>query len=320
VSSLAALISGRAPQIDGLRAALTSPWFLRRARLILIAGAVFGVISGVWAIYVHLGDIFFDAGVYYQAGARLNAGQPLYPPSGADFEVTGSYLYPPLLAILFRPLALLPYPVAVALFGAAMAGTCVVLIRRVWHIPNAPIFIGLLGLPIGYSLALGQAHILGTLLVSLATPASVALAANLKVFAALVVLYWVGRRDWRSVGRVIAWGLALLVFQFVLEPTNTLAYITFLTTNQVGPVYNLSIYGISPILWAIAAPLGAIAVIALARTRYGWAAAVVYSTAITPRLIVYTYMGLLAALRPPPEDEVVEPAPLLIGEVRQPAH
>jgi hypothetical protein len=66
--------------------------------------AVSGALAGL-----HLTtDPLVDVHAYYEAGARLNAGMPLYPP---DQDVNGphAYFYPPLFAILFRPLSLLPF-------------------------------------------------------------------------------------------------------------------------------------------------------------------------------------------------------------------
>ena len=102
---------------------------------------------------------------------------------------------------------------------------------------------------------------------------------------------------------MIVWGLGLLLVQFILEPNGTIQYFGFLNVGQVGEVYSLSLYGFSPVLWAIFVPAGAIAAVLLARSRFGWAAAVVYSTIVTPRLLVYQMMGLVAAVRPPEKDQ-----------------
>ena len=48
-----------------------------------------------------------DVRAYYDAATRLNEGLPLYP-AGADPDAADFYRYPPLLAILFRPLASSP--------------------------------------------------------------------------------------------------------------------------------------------------------------------------------------------------------------------
>ena len=57
--------------------------------------------------------------------------------------------------------------------------------------------VGILAFPILWSLALGQAQLLVTLLLTVVAPWSVALAGQLKVLPALAAVYWIGRRDWR---------------------------------------------------------------------------------------------------------------------------
>ena len=66
-----------------------------------------------------------------------------------------------------------------------------------------------------------------------------------------MAIYWVGRREWRPLGWFAAWMAALIAFQFVLEPAATLGYVEFLRLDQVGKVQNLSLYAISPVLWAV---------------------------------------------------------------------
>jgi len=101
---------------DG-RTVAPAPWATARVRLVLRLAMVVGVALGVETIVLHvLTDPLADIHAYYDAGARLNAGQPLYDqPAGVD--EAAFYRYPPLLAIAFRPLALLPFPVAAAVLA-----------------------------------------------------------------------------------------------------------------------------------------------------------------------------------------------------------
>src|SRR2546422_5393683 len=55
-----------------------------------------------------------------------------------------------------------------------------------------------LALPIGWAVVIGQAQVAVTFLLAVGAPWSVALAANLKVFPVLAAVWWLGRRDWRS--------------------------------------------------------------------------------------------------------------------------
>ncbi len=280
----------------------------RRLLDLTVVGAaiVLGLVGGFVFIFHLVSDPLVDIHAYYEAAARLNAGLPLY---AAQSDVNGPhyYFYPPLLAIVFRPLALLPFQFAAVIWEAltvAAFGLTLWLLglrrRRTW------IAVGLLGGPIAWSITIGQAQVLVTLLLALGSPAAVAVAAQLKILPALIALYWIGRRDWRSLARFAAWTVALIVAQLVLEPTGSIAFLGNTNLGLVGQVNNLSPYAISPLLWLVLAAVGVVATLRLAPTRAGWAAAIAYSVLATPRLLEYMFMTLLAALRDH-ETGTVEP-------------
>ncbi len=280
--------------------ALQSPRVRRAARLGVFALAVVGGLAGIGVLLIHVtGDPLSDVRAYYDAGARLNAGQPLYPP-GADPNSAEFYRYPPLLAIAFRPLALLPYAAAAAIWEVVVVAS---LVGTLWRVGlrrrETWLAVGLLGIPIAWSVAIGQAQVPLTFLTALGAPWAIALAANLKLFPALIALWWIGRRAWRSLGIFAAWVAGLALFQLVLEPQATIDFLGTLTLQQVGDVRNLSPYALSPLLWAVLAVAGALITLRLAPGRWGWAAAVALSVLATPRLLVYMLMTLLAALRDP---------------------
>ena len=107
------------------------------------------------------------------------------------------------------------------------------------------------------------------------------------------------RRDWRSVGRFIGWSLLLIVGQLIVEPAGSIAFLQSTNLGLVGQVNNLSPYALSPALWLVLALIGLAVTLRLAPTRSGWAAAITYSVIVTPRLLAYMLMTLLAALRDP---------------------
>ena len=284
----------------------------RNVDLVLFTAAVFGLLIGINTLLLHLGsDPLADVHAYYDAGARLNAGQPLYQ-QAATTNQAEFYRYPPLLAIAFRPLALLPFPVAAAIWEAVVVASFVGLLW--WLRPGfrGRLMIGMLAMPILWSLAIGQAQVPMTLLLALGTPWSLALATHLKVLPALAAVWWVGRRDWRSLALFAGWLLALAVVQLVIDPADTLAFPSVFNLAQVGEVRNFSPYVASPVLWATLVGVGAVVAFRLAPTRWGWAAAVAFAVLATPRLILYQLMTLLAGLRQPraaAEDETAdEPA------------
>jgi Glycosyltransferase family 87 len=271
----------------------------RVIRLSLFAAAVVGLLAGIDIFVLHVtSDPLTDVRAYYDAGARLNAGLPLYP-AGADPDAPEFYRYPPLLAIAFRPLALLPYPAAAAAWEAVVLGAFAWSVRRVGGDRATWLALGILAMPIAWMLSVGQAQALVTALTVIGAPWAIALAGQIKLFPLLVGVYWLGLRDWRSVGALASWTLVLALGQLILEPSGTLAYLTFPNLGQVGDVNNLSPYAISPILWAVLAIAGVVAAIRLAPGHWGWAAAVFLSVLATPRLLSYQLSTLLAALKRP---------------------
>ena len=277
-------------------------WATPRIRLVLRLAMLVGLGLGIETAVLHLlMDPLADVHAYYDAGARLNAGQPLYDqPAGVD--EAAFYRYPPLLAILFRPLALFPFAVAATIWMAAIALMLAATLIRIDIRRPIPLFVVCaLALPIGWSVVIGQAQVAVTLLLALGAPWSVALATNLKLFPVLVAVWWLGRRRWRALGELLVWLVVLGAVQLVLEPAGTLAYPSVLRLDQVGNVVSLSPYAVAPWLWAVLVVVGVALALWAAPRRWGWAAAVALSVLTSPRLLLYQISSLVAATREPEE-------------------
>jgi hypothetical protein len=268
-------------------------------RRVLAGAAVLGLALGIQTLILHLStDPLADVHAYYDAGTRLNAGVPLYdqPATTNDNEF---YRYPPLLAIVFRPLALLPFETAALVWEAFLVVCFVATILRLGTNRRTWVVLGMLALPTFWSLAIGQAQIVVTLLMAMGSPLALALATHLKIFPALAGIWWLGRRDVRSLGWFVGWLVIFAVVQLILEPAGTIAFPSTFGLQQVGNVENRSLYAYAPLAWAIAVVAGAVVAWRLAPTRYGWVAAVALSVLATPRLLVYQLSTLVAALRDP---------------------
>ena len=267
---------------------------------ILVVAAVVGLLVGFTSLIRHVtSDPLIDVQAYYWAGGRLNAGLPLYPPD-QSVETPLGYPYPPLLAILFRPLALLPFEAAAGIWEVVVLGCFATTIwwmgvrrRETWLV------LGMLAAPIAWCLSIGQAQVPLTMLTAIGAPWTIALAANIKLFPAAVSLWWIGRRDWRNLGIFLATVAGLLLIQLLLAPQAMLDYVTAISLKQVGEVVNISPYVVSPLLWAALVAVGVILVLRLAPTRLGWAAAVTLSVVGTPRLLIYALMTLIAVVAGP---------------------
>jgi hypothetical protein len=284
------------------------PTARRLANLAVFALAVIGALAGVAVAWNHvLSDPLADAHAYYEAAARLNAGQALYPP-GLDPSGNHIYLYPPLLAVVLRPLALLPFEWFAAAWEAIVVVAFVLLLQHLGVRRRSTwLAVGILGVPIGWALTVAQAHLPLTLLVALGQPWSIAVAANLKLFPALIVLWWLGRRDWEAAAAFAMWSGLLVLAQAVLEPAGSFAYFQSVGFEQLGEVRNISPYTISPLLWGGLLVVGCLAVLGAARTRWGWPVAVAVATLAPPRLLVYMLSGLLAAVRRPRVAGEIDP-------------
>ena len=161
--------------------------------------------------------------------------------------------------------------------------------------------VGTLSAAIAWVLAIGQAEVFITLLLTVGSPLAVALAGNIKLFPLLAGIYWLARRDWPEFRRFVGWTGALILLQLVLDPGDTLAFpgTLVLVGKQVAEAanHNLSPFGYSPLVWAALVIVGVACTWRLGRTRWGWAAAVALSVLASPHLLSYMLMTLLACLR-----------------------
>jgi hypothetical protein len=275
-------------------------WATPRIRVVLRLAMLVGLLLGFETVVLHLiTDPLADVHAYYDAGARLNAGQPLYDqPAGVD--QAGFYRYPPILAIAFRPLALLPFGVAAAIWMAAIAVMVAATLYRLdLRRPVTAFVVCALALPTGWAIVIGQAQIAVTFLLAIGMPWSVALAVNLKVFPILAAIWWLGRRDWRCLRQLAIWLVVFGAIQLVLEPGGSMAYPTFLRLDQVGSVVSLSPYALSPLLWAVLVVAGVAFALWAAPRRYGWAVAIALATVASPRLLLYQLSSLVSGVREP---------------------
>ena len=276
---------------------------------VAVLGAVVGALLGLETLVLHLStDPLVDIRRYYEAGRRLNEGLPLYGLVSED--TTATYLNPPLLAIIFRPLARLPFSVAAAIWQVVVAGSLALTIWRAGLNRRVLIVFCWLALPICWALVIGQVEIVITLLLSLGTPLGVALAGTMKLFPWLAAAYWVGRRQWMAIARFVAWIVGLLVLQLLIEPAATLSFLRLEWLDASFEVRNVSLWVIHPALWLVGAAVAGVASLRLAGTRWGWLAAVVFTVMANPRLLVYQLTSLLAGLSGPGRpvlDEIARP-------------
>ena len=305
------------------------PTWRRVATLVLVSLALGGLAVFLIA-YFDRGFVPGDAIVYLAAGERLNAGHQLYALSPGDRPVglkppywTVPLLSPPLIAVAFRPLALLPPDLGAYVWWiatmAAIAATLVLLLRRA---PIATSFAILaLAIPIAYEIGVGNVN--GLILfgavaawVLARDDRDVPLGALVAVMAAVKVTplalgVWVLARGRAATAiSFVVTGLATLVVSVAgagLQPH--LDYLGIARQTNVGGASDLSLAGIgrfagldpgvAALLPWIALVGGAAATIALRRRpAFSYCAAVLTMVFGSPVVNINTPTLLLALLAP----------------------
>jgi hypothetical protein len=259
---------------------------VRAARMVALA-----IIIGMSIGYLYFAFSAWhmtDAGAYWNAAMRLRDGQELYPVV-PNVEASDVYRYSPWFAWLTIPLTYLPLPVAGAIWSLILVASSTVAViplarRRAWL--GVAFFWPML---IGIS-AIGNVHALMIAALVLGVerrtgPLWIAMAASLKAFPLLLVLVYIGRREWRRAAACLVL-TAVFVAPFLLYPLDhyptgaggAAVLITWL------PVY---------VLVLVAA---VVVTLTLARTKWAWLAAAAMVCLSLPRFFVYDSTYLLIGM------------------------
>jgi alpha-1,2-mannosyltransferase len=210
--------------------------------LVWSAGVVVAVLALLAAVVVASAlPAGYDFRAYWLAGRHLLTGAPLYPGPDTILGLPDEFRYLPAVAILFVPLALLPYDVALAIWTALQvviaAVVGIVLIRplpsswRPWAAAGYVFFLGLV-----LEVTLGNVNLISLALAlaawrlrARAIPAGVLLAAavGLKFLPFNLLFFYVAAGRWRPVAAAAAIGTAALISSAVALPDRTAEYIRF---------------------------------------------------------------------------------------------
>lgn len=259
---------------------------MRLARLVVVA-LVVGL--GISQLILTIGDWHLrDMGAYWEAAERLRGGAALYPRL-EDAEASEVYRYAPWFAWAWVPLTFLPREVAGVIWSgillAASAAALSPFVRlRAWLAVAffAPILIGISAIGnvqplIVAALVLGVERRSG--------PLWIAAAASLKAFPILLVLTYLGRREWLR---------AVLTFA--------------LTGMLVAPMllYDLASYPAGaggammllewPVVYALVLVTAIVVSLRLSRSRLAWLASSTTVALALPRFFVYDVTFLMTAI------------------------
>jgi hypothetical protein len=230
-----------------------------------------------------------DFTAYWLAGEHVRTGVMLYGPVPVPPEPV-VYRYAPWFAWLWAPATLLPESVVqtawyLLLLAASLsvllpmlrrgfAGWCTAAVMSVFFVDGA---------------AGGNASPLMAALLFHALPSrrfgplAIAATASLKGFPLILMLVYVGQRDWRSAALTLLY-LAALVAPMLSYDLSHFAFAPLPTPYGLGTM---------PVLWVAAAAVGLLATLTLARTRYAWLVASIASLAAAPHLFLH-YFTLIA--------------------------
>ncbi len=230
------------------------------------------------------GDVF----AYYWAGTHLRLGEPLY---GTAVGGYAAYLYPPVLAQLFVPLSLLPFPVVVWIWrGVELVGLRVAV--GSWR--NAGLAL-LLWPPAVSELDAANVHLLvaGAVGMAIRSDGSAIAPIALTKFASLAAVPLALARDRRGLAIGAGVALGVVAVSFVLAPELWVSYVQFLpSATQPEGYYNI---GNAVPLWLRFAIAGLCAIAALRLPRL----AAVAATLAYPVLWLHGLSTLVAvAARP----------------------
>lgn len=212
----------------------------------------------------------------YRAGARaFLEGDNLYTRSYEVGGITLPFTYPPLAAILFIPVALVPYPVALVgwtLASAVLLWWCLVIVLRhavpavnhrviaTWILPLA-----LLAEPVRETLGFGQINIILMALVLADTltrrpwlPRGVliGLAAAIKLTPAVFILVFLVRRQWWDAAVTFLSGVGFTLAAALVSWRNSWTYWldTLTDTGRIGGEAYASNQSIRGVLARLAEP------------------------------------------------------------------
>ena len=209
---------------------MPSPRMTRIVRALGIGIGVISVIALAYGIaFWHAGHAFpGDTLTYYLAGTRLNEGHNLY-----DLAADDVWLYahpefplfgPPLIAVVWRPLAAIPNGWGIIIWLVAMNYCALTAIF--WTLLGTRGWSGVLVLILVPSLTLlmgvgnvDAAILLGIIVVWTLVAAErpkaagilVGVLASLKLTPAIFLIWFIARRQWTAVGWTVATGLVLAV-------------------------------------------------------------------------------------------------------------
>jgi hypothetical protein len=262
-------------------------------RLVLAAPLAVLIALTAWALltYALSREPGVDVAAYWNAAERLRLGEPLY--AGGPSNASDLYRYAPWFAYAWIPLTYLQRDAVTAGWVGLMVAAAVLstlpLLRRgpagwaAWAIFTPMQLAGAV---------FGNVQPLLVLMLLWGVerrsgPIWIAVGASLKAVPILLALVYAGRGEWARAAWCVALAAALVIPTFLFDLSG---YSTATGPNQI------SLAGVSVLLYLPVALAATVAAFLMARTRYAWLAASVAMVATLPRLLTYEIGFLLVGV------------------------
>src|SRR4051794_14648465 len=204
------------PSAAGVGFRVVTTAFLRSrtgswSRTLRDAAVITGTIASLWLLVVYWDSMVKllanDGLVYWSV-------DPSAPYAGATVGGEGAYLYSPAFTHAFAPLRMLPRE-AFAILWSAVILAAAIWMARMWPLMLLPLF-----LPILQDVMIGNIHILLALAIYLGFrwPATWAFVLLTKVTPGVGLLWFVVRREWRSLVIALGATAAIVAVSYVIAP------------------------------------------------------------------------------------------------------
>jgi hypothetical protein len=249
--------------------------------------SIFGYLLFAWLMLIVPGYPSFNSIVGFDSFAYWNV-DALHP-YGAGLGTVGSFTYSPAFALAVSPAHLLPFGLFFVLWDSFLIINLTWLTRRMT-------LVWLLFLPVPLELFHGNVHILLATVCVLGFdyPALWSIGLLTKVTPGVSLLWFVVRREWRSLAWALGATAAISAVSFAVAPGAWFDWVKFLGTSQAAGAGSNDWYNfLFPPLWLRLAAAAALVVWG-ARTNRRWVVPV--ATAVAMPVFWVTTPAILVAI------------------------
>jgi hypothetical protein len=315
--------------VIGSAASSGSTRSLGPSRVNLLGVTVFGIAvvliaAALTQTFLRAGVHGWDAQTYLAAGERLNAGHPLYALSPGDRPVmlrppywTAPLLSPPLIAVIWRPLAALPSETGIAVWWITSIAIILVTVAAAARRAILPAGLALLILFPSFVGELEVANVNGYLLGGtvlawllarrgndVTAGGLIALMAAMKLWPVVLLVWFIGQRRWGALRGFVVGGAVVAVVSVVGAGigahSDYLAIASSTPPSALSAAGILTAFGVNvPWIGYVILAFGVSEVLAL-RNRPELAFSVAVATMIigSPVMNPNTFMVLYACIAP----------------------